>query len=184
MHEAQDGADGQRSPGPGPLGHTSHGLLQGGGRGHPGAAFSSSFACHLSVRAEVTHKRGEALWGLRREEGALGAQRPGHFRSGMYHLVDVRQVTFKGDGPLGGIQVVADARGNVKGKVGNPAADPPLRPDGKLNVGAAVGKGDLSLLSYHLPPGRAACLQAEPCSQGAPVHATPCPGPLHHQHVH
>ena len=51
------------------------------------------------------------------------------------------QVTFKGDGPLGGIQVIADALGNVKGKVGNPEADPPLRPDGKLNVGAAVGRG-------------------------------------------
>ena len=51
------------------------------------------------------------------------------------------QVTFKGDGILGGIQVIADAHGNVKGKVGNPAADPPLRPDGKLNVGAAVGRG-------------------------------------------
>jgi hypothetical protein len=52
------------------------------------------------------------------------------------------QVTFKGNGILGGIQVIADARGNVKGKVGNPEADPPLRPDGKLDVGAAVGKGE------------------------------------------
>lgn len=51
------------------------------------------------------------------------------------------QVTFKGDGPLGTVQVIATAGGAVKGKVGNPAADPPLRPDGKLNVGAAVGKG-------------------------------------------
>lgn len=51
------------------------------------------------------------------------------------------QVTFKGDGPLGGIQVVADALGSVKGKVGCPRADPPLRPDGKLDVGGAVGRG-------------------------------------------
>ena len=53
------------------------------------------------------------------------------------------QVTFKGDGPLQGIQVIADASGRVKGKVGNPAADPPLRADGKLNVGQAVGRGEL-----------------------------------------
>ena len=51
------------------------------------------------------------------------------------------QVTFKGDGVLGGMQIIADAHGRVKGKVGNSAADPPLRPDGKLDVGAAVGRG-------------------------------------------
>lgn len=51
-------------------------------------------------------------------------------------------MTFKGDGPLAGLQVIADASGTVKGKVGNPAADPPLRPDGKLNVGQAVGRGE------------------------------------------
>ncbi|EFN52293.1 hypothetical protein CHLNCDRAFT_58899 [Chlorella variabilis] len=54
------------------------------------------------------------------------------------------QVTFKGDGPLAGLQVIADASGTVKGKVGNPAADPPLRPDGKLNVGQAVGRGEIA----------------------------------------
>lgn len=56
------------------------------------------------------------------------------------------QVTFKADGPLGGIQVIADARGMVKGKVGNPAADPPLRRDGKLDVGTAVGRGVLAVV--------------------------------------
>lgn len=56
------------------------------------------------------------------------------------------QVTFKGDGPLAGLQVIADASGTVKGKVGNPAADPPLRPDGKLNVGQAVGRGVLAVV--------------------------------------
>ncbi len=51
------------------------------------------------------------------------------------------QVTFQGNGPIGSVLSIADTRGNVKGRVGNPAADPPLRPDGKLNVGEAVGQG-------------------------------------------
>ena len=45
----------------------------------------------------------------------------------------------KGDVPLGTILAVSDNEGNVRGKVDDPAVDLPLRPDGKLDVGAAVG---------------------------------------------
>lgn len=51
----------------------------------------------------------------------------------------------KGDGPLGTILTVADGAGMVKGYVQNPAADVPNKPNGKLNVSAAVGKGLLSV---------------------------------------
>ena len=48
-------------------------------------------------------------------------------------------IQVRGGGPLGAIVVVSDNAGNVRGYVEHPAVDLPLRPDGKLDVGAAVG---------------------------------------------
>ncbi len=45
----------------------------------------------------------------------------------------------KGNGPLGTILAVSDAEGNVRGYVTDPQVDIPLRADGKLDVGSAVG---------------------------------------------
>lgn len=53
----------------------------------------------------------------------------------------------QGGGPLGTLLAVSDNRGNVRGTVDNPAVDLPLRPDGKLDVGAAVGgEGTLTVI--------------------------------------
>ena len=54
-------------------------------------------------------------------------------------------VQIKGNGPLGTIVCVGESDGCVRGYLQNPAADLPLRPDGKLNVGGGVGRGYLVL---------------------------------------
>lgn len=64
----------------------------------------------------------------------------------MKGAADIMTVMIKGDGPIGGITVTADAHGNVKGYVNNPEVLLHARPDGKLDVGGAVGKGTLTVI--------------------------------------
>ena len=52
---------------------------------------------------------------------------------------DSLTVRINGGGPVGTIMVVSDERGFVRGYAQNPEVDLPLRPDGKLPVGTAVG---------------------------------------------
>ncbi len=59
---------------------------------------------------------------------------------------DLLTIRFDGDGPLGSIVVTADHHGNVKGYVQQPLVMLPLKADGHLDVGRAVGKGTLTVI--------------------------------------
>lgn len=59
---------------------------------------------------------------------------------------DLLTLRFKGDGEAGSVMASSDYMGNVRGYIANPAADPPKKPNGKLNVSAAVGNGALYVL--------------------------------------
>ena len=59
-------------------------------------------------------------------------------------------VRINGGGPLGSVVAVSDSRGFVRGYVENPGVHLPLRADGKLDVGRAVGRNGMITVSRDL----------------------------------
>lgn len=59
---------------------------------------------------------------------------------------DILTLQIKAGGPLGGITVTADSKGNVKGYVNNPDVLIPANSKGKLDVAAAVGIGFMNVI--------------------------------------
>lgn len=59
---------------------------------------------------------------------------------------DKLTLKFKGDGIAGSVLAVSDYKGNVKGYIQNPDAHLPLKPNGKLDVGGIIGKGELCVI--------------------------------------
>ncbi len=60
---------------------------------------------------------------------------------------DLLTIKIQGSGPIEGLTVTADSKGDVKGYVYNPSVMLPPSPAGKLDVGGAVGEGVLTVIS-------------------------------------
>ncbi len=59
---------------------------------------------------------------------------------------DLLTLQIKGDGPMQGLMVTADSRGNVKGYATMPDVILPASAAGKLDVGGAIGQGTLRVI--------------------------------------
>ena len=59
---------------------------------------------------------------------------------------DMLTIQIKGDGPIGGLTVTADSKGNVKGSVEHPEVMLPPNAQGKLDVAGALGIGLISVI--------------------------------------
>ncbi|MBE5980583.1 MAG: Hsp33 family molecular chaperone HslO [Paenibacillaceae bacterium] len=59
---------------------------------------------------------------------------------------DLLTIKIQGSGPIEGLTVTADSKGNVKGYAYNPGVMLPPNEFGKLDVGGAVGEGVLSVI--------------------------------------
>lgn len=59
---------------------------------------------------------------------------------------DLLTIKIEGDGPIGGLTVTADSKGNVKGYAFHPEVMLPPNDKGKLDVGGALGIGVLTVI--------------------------------------
>lgn len=64
----------------------------------------------------------------------------------MKNKSDKLTVKFSGDGQAKQVLATADGTGRVKGFISNPAVELPLTPEGKLDVGGAIGIGDVTVI--------------------------------------
>ena len=59
---------------------------------------------------------------------------------------DLVTISIKGNGPLGGVLASSDGLGNVRGYCHNPLVIVPNKPNGKLDVAAAIGRGTITVM--------------------------------------
>lgn len=60
---------------------------------------------------------------------------------------DLLTIQINGKGPAGGVVAVSDNSGNVRGYINNPHVETMLKPNGKLDVGSAIGyNGNLTVI--------------------------------------
>ena len=109
---------------------------------------SGSFRLYLTISTELVQQAADIHQTTPLATAALGRVLTG---AGLMGLMlksekDKMTVIFKGDGPAKQILATADGKGNIKGYISNPSVDLPLKENGKLDVGGAIGRGELTVV--------------------------------------
>lgn len=107
-----------------------------------------SFRLYLTISTRMVQKAADIHNATPLATAALARVLTG---AGMMGLMlknekDKLTLIFKGDGPARQILATADGKGNVKGYIADPGVELPLKENGKLDVGGAIGQGDLTVV--------------------------------------
>ena len=109
---------------------------------------SGSFRVYLTISTDLVEEARQIHQTTPLGTAALGRVLTGAGLMGLLLKNDQDKLTtiFKGDAPAKQILATANSKGEVKGYISNPDVDLPLRPDGKLDVGGALGIGELTVI--------------------------------------
>jgi len=109
---------------------------------------SKSFRVYLGITTTMVEDARKVHMTTPLATAALGRALTGAGLMGLQlkNKQDKLTIQFKGDGPAVEILVTATGGGSVKGYISNPDVDLPLKENGKLDVGGAVGLGTLTVI--------------------------------------
>jgi len=109
---------------------------------------SKSFRVYLAVSTKLVQDAKDVHQTSPLATHALGRAITGAALMGRLMKSDSDRLTvqFKGDGPAAEILCTAYGNGDVKGYIANPDVDLPAKPDGKPDVGGAMGIGTLMVI--------------------------------------
>ncbi len=109
---------------------------------------SGSFRVYLTISTEMVQEAQDIHQTTPVATAALGRVLTGAGLMGLMlkNPQDKLTVIFKGDGPAKQVLATSNGQGKVKGYIANPDVDLPLKENGKLDVGGAIGIGDLTVI--------------------------------------
>jgi Disulfide bond chaperones of the HSP33 family len=109
---------------------------------------SGSFRVYLAISTTMVEDARKVHQTTPLATAALGRALTGAGLMGLQlkNEKDKLTIQFKGEGPAGEILVTANGAGSVKGYISNPDVELPLKANGKLDVGGAVGAGTLTVI--------------------------------------